>query len=67
MEMDRLADQINTEVSEVTLMTSETPRNSDYDWQLVDLLLDAQKIIYNCFDKLSAEDENARTAVRKLR
>ena len=36
--MDKLADTINTEVSEVTLMTSEADANSEmsYDWILVD-------------------------------
>jgi len=31
---------INTEVSEVTLMSTE-PKETEYDWQLIDLLLDA--------------------------
>lgn len=38
-----------------------------YDWALVDLLLEAQKMVYGCFDKLSEQDSNSRLAVRKLR
>ena len=66
LKMDQLADLINTEVSEVTLMSTE-PKETEYDWQLIDLLLDAQKTIYGAFDKIATKEENAKMAVRKLR
>ena len=69
LKLDQLADLINTEVSEVTLMSTSAAdsKEPEYDWQLIDLLLDAQKTIYGCFDKVAAQDENAQRAVRKLR
>lgn len=66
LKMDQLADLINTEVSEVTLMSTE-PKETEYDWQLIDLLLDGQKTIYAAFDKIATREENAKMAVRKLR
>ena len=43
LKMDQLADQINTEVSELALMSMETSGSEEpkYDWQLLDFLLDA--------------------------
>ena len=67
--MDKLADTINTEVSEVTLMTSEADANSEmsYDWILVDQVLEAMKHVNECFDKVIPDENNAKLAVRKLR
>lgn len=51
-------------------MSTETGKGPDepqYDWNLIDLLLDAMKIVNGCFDKVASEDNNARMAVRKLR
>ena len=47
--------------------TSKGPDEPQYDWNLIDLLLDAMKIVNGCFDKVASEDNNARMAVRKLR
>lgn len=38
-----------------------------YNFKILDLILDAQKLVYGCFDKIVQEDNNARLAVRKLR
>lgn len=67
--MDKLADTINTEVSEVTLMTSEADANSEmsYDWILVDQVLEAMKHVNDCFDKVIPDENHAKLAVRKLR
>ena len=55
--MDKLADTINNEVSEVTLMTSEADGNAEmqYDWNLVDQVLEAMKHVNECFDKVIPE------------
>ena len=67
--MDKLADSINNEVSEVTLMTSEADANTEmqYDWNLVDQVLEAMKLVNECFDKVIPEENSAKLAVRKLR
>ena len=67
--MDKLADTINNEVSEVTLMTSEADGNAElqYDWNLVDQVLEAMKHVNECFDKVIVDEIPAKLAVRKLR
>lgn len=67
--MDKLADTINNEVSEVTLMTSEADANAEiqYDWNLLDQSLEAMKLVNECFDKVIPEENSAKLAVRKLR
>ena len=62
--IDKLADEINTEVSELAFGLEP-----DYDWKLVDLLLESQKTVNNFIDSIlsTGEDNNARIALRKLR
>ena len=64
MAVDKLADEINNEVSELAFGLEP-----GYDWKLADQLLAAQKTVNNFLDKVLAtgEDTNARVAFRKLR
>ena len=64
LKIDKLADDINGEIGEITFGVK-----ADYDWDILDLILDAQKQVNNFLDlQLAAtEDTNARLAMRKLR
>lgn len=41
--------------------------NSKYDWHILDLISDADKLVYSILDKLAASEPNLRLAVRKLK
>ena len=63
--LDQLADSINTEVSDVALMqTGKTPSEQQYDWQLIDLLLDAQRSVFNCFDRVATQEDLKEAALK---
>lgn len=38
-----------------------------YDWALLEIILEAQKMVYSLYDRLAGLDQNARLAAKKLR
>ena len=73
MTLDGLADKINGEISEIAFMTADGSTTDSagvsgtYDWNIFDLIVESQKILYGTYDRLAGLDENARIAAKKLR
>ena len=57
-----LADILTKEIGNVSLMA-----NNAYNWHILEMIHDADKIAYQILDKLSAADPNLKLAVRKMR
>jgi len=53
---------ITNEISMITFGV-----NAAYDWHILDLIDEADKLAYDVLDKLAASDQNLRLAFRKLR
>jgi hypothetical protein len=63
MGMDHLADQINQQVADVSLMDA----NEAYDWNLLELVMTSMEKVNQCYDKLAGMDPDAKVAMNKLR
>ena len=57
-----MSDSITDEIGNVAFGVDKT-----YKWQIIDFLDTANKLVYQCLDKLLEENINVRLAVRKLR
>ena len=60
--MELISDLLNKETANVSFGVSDT-----YDWVLIDILAQAMKLLFECYDKLSHDDKNSRFAFRKMK
>ena len=57
-----LGDLINSEIGNIAFGVDE-----HYQWQLLELTFNANKLIFQCFEKTATDDVPALLAVKKLR
>ena len=62
MQILMLGDLLNTEIGNIAFGVDE-----HYQWQLLELTFNANKLIFQCLEKTATEDVAALLAAKKLR
>lgn len=57
-----ISDMVNAEIGSVAFGVDE-----NYQWQLLDLILEANKVVFILFEKTATNDVNTILAIKKLR
>ena len=61
VKIDIIAQELSQEIAKV-----QDSITNQYSWQILDDILEGNKIVFDCFEKLGSENENARKAVKIL-